>query len=69
MIVDADGRGRVAWALQDIKTGHMHLATICEEEEQAYALCRARDDHQPHRGHCKVVAITITVELAVKGRR
>jgi hypothetical protein len=69
MIVEADGRQRVAWALQDIKTGHIHLAMACEEEEQAHALLRGRAEHQPHHGACRIVAIAIAVVLAPKAIR
>jgi hypothetical protein len=69
MIVETDGLPRVGWALQDVKTKRIHLATVCEDEDQAHALLRGRTEYQPHRGACRVVAIAVTVMLSPKAIR
>lgn len=61
MLVRADGVHRDGWAMKDAKTGTILLSDICNDQDEAQALRREQQIHQPHRGHQHVVPVVITL--------
>ena len=64
MIVLGDGVQRSAWALQEVRTGRILLAEICEDADAAHRLLAGMRRHQPHRGLWRVVPVVLKVLAA-----
>lgn len=62
MLLAADGKERVAWALVDPKTGELTAPELCDDQLSAQELRRERLIHQPHRGMPMVVPVRVTVK-------
>ena len=65
-MMNPDGTAREAFALQDLKSGHLHLFSVCETQGQADALLKARKIHCSHLPPCEVVPVTVQMTLVTR---